>query len=1214
MATRQTLRDFLTSIGKTTSGISLPIDAGTNGVVEEGEDLGVDPGTGLDLLKFETGDALLGDYAAHITSRNEYPLAAGVHEAPSSDRGSAIQTAEGSSAAEVFADSGVGGNAASLNRSNSAQFDAAGYTIDSIVDKTGDGSAQNGNVLLPGVIAADSNSDADLDQSRAVLGAFSMLKKYNNFSPTSSPDSYASDASGYPLSTSDLESDRVLRLQIGEGAYESQTVPGVSAEITQEELQKIARSMLLKAAGWDDAEFPNQSVNPDTAFDNVSIDDLSKFPQIANRNQGTADHFRAQDAYGVPLSTNGEDSFLVGRGDVVQKSSAEAVYTKTRGNTHTTDQRFGDFNLSSQAGNRIQSLQAGIAMLGLANIIDKKVTSVQQELAELQVQHNKDNVLRGPYSFGTSIRSNVSSKTRALIHSFMFQTGIYSYTSCFSEGLYACFGLSADFSALGTGVQYETPKLAEKYSSEIEKIAGDLSSDYSSNYVSPMFLSQGFWRAVSESVYRTVSRLQASTESLNGADFVETILGMKDSIAVRVMNVFISIGYQRLVIQGALSESIKSGQSQVKNPYDMDGYPNAPGTRQMKSRDGTLISKSSLAWRNSVLPSMFILPVEAMAATMDMDYMFDPDKGANPIKGMLGSTMYDKTYVKVIRNSNSIPPIAAKLLEDRLGAEYIPFYFRDLRTNEIVAFHAFLESLTDGFNANFTETKGFGRADPVQNYTSTARSIGLTFWVVATSKEDFDEMWFKINKLTTLVYPQYTRGRAVSLKDETASIGNLLNQTVNFEQPFSQLAGGTPVIRLRVGDLIKTNYSRMNFAKLFGVGNDTFAVTSDSAFSSITSGLAGATGLGSLGVTGLAADLTKNFDLRLAPFLFYAASPIELTQLTSMIDGQVASGIAGAAADVASEALAYFLKNGFVNPILYWDRKKFFLNDPNSAGGTRADNLGADTGGALDLFNLRSSLILKARSIPYVRSVQGSNDEQKVRIQRPILVSYLGSVTTNDQNRTGPAYRVEITDPTVGDDLNGSELTVSAADLYVDAGQIVNIASMPGMLLSLGAISGLTGFAANAISGVISAGVGNIGGADAPLDVPLADFIGSTARTFTSPYNNPLTKAFEDRMGEGLAGVVKNMSFTWMEAPWETDWNSRAPTACKVTLQFSPIHDISPGLDSNGFNRAPIYNVGQIMNDSFGQPRADGGNASKYFYRKGGTVAEEASNPEAFET
>jgi hypothetical protein len=31
-------------------------------------------------------------------------------------------------------------------------------------------------------------------------------------------------------------------------------------------------------------------------------------------------------------------------------------------------------------------------------------------------------------------------------------------------------------------------------------------------------------------------------------------------------------------------------------------------------------------------------------------------------------------------------------------------------------------------------------------------------------------------------------------------------------------------------------------------------------------------------------------------------------------------------------------------------------------------------------------------------------------------------------------------------------------------------------------------------------------------------------------------------------------------------------------MSFEPIHDIAPGLDHEGFNRAPIYPVGRIVN------------------------------------
>lgn len=48
---------------------------------------------------------------------------------------------------------------------------------------------------------------------------------------------------------------------------------------------------------------------------------------------------------------------------------------------------------------------------------------------------------------------------------------------------------------------------------------------------------------------------------------------------------------------------------------------------------------------------------------------------------------------------------------------------------------------------------------------------------------------------------------------------------------------------------------------------------------------------------------------------------------------------------------------------------------------------------------------------------------------------------------------------------------------------------------------------------------------------------------------------------------------------WETDRPGYvAPKFIKVTMAIAPIHDIAPGIDSDGVNRAPIYPVGGLSN------------------------------------
>jgi hypothetical protein len=99
---------------------------------------------------------------------------------------------------------------------------------------------------------------------------------------------------------------------------------------------------------------------------------------------------------------------------------------------------------------------------------------------------------------------------------------------------------------------------------------------------------------------------------------------------------------------------------------------------------------------------------------------------------------------------------------------------------------------------------------------------------------------------------------------------------------------------------------------------------------------------------------------------------------------------------------------------------------------------------------------------------------------------------------------------------------------------------------------------------------------------------------FFNPANNIIVKSFQDASpGRGLAGVIKSLSFNWLDNyAWNigdesNSWdkkgngedvkiNNRAPMMCKVSISYQPIHDIAPGLSSDGFNRAPVYNVGAI--------------------------------------
>ena len=90
--------------------------------------------------------------------------------------------------------------------------------------------------------------------------------------------------------------------------------------------------------------------------------------------------------------------------------------------------------------------------------------------------------------------------------------------------------------------------------------------------------------------------------------------------------------------------------------------------------------------------------------------------------------------------------------------------------------------------------------------------------------------------------------------------------------------------------------------------------------------------------------------------------------------------------------------------------------------------------------------------------------------------------------------------------------------------------------------------------------------------------------------NNSVVKSFEEAGGKGLAGFVEGMTFTWynQDTTWEVEKDARAPKTAQVIMRFAPVHDIAPGLDHTGYNRAANYPVGDPSNRIAGTRQVGG--------------------------
>lgn len=147
-------------------------------------------------------------------------------------------------------------------------------------------------------------------------------------------------------------------------------------------------------------------------------------------------------------------------------------------------------------------------------------------------------------------------------------------------------------------------------------------------------------------------------------------------------------------------------------------------------------------------------------------------------------------------------------VQKELEEGYMPFYFHDLRTNEILSFNAHLNNISDAFTPNYNETKGYGRIDSVRHYIDTTRSISLGFSLVAQSEQEFKHIWYQVEKLVAMVYPQWSQGIP-------ANTGKFKGNN-NFRFPFTQMPTASPMIRLKVGDIFKSNYSKQSIKGLHG--------------------------------------------------------------------------------------------------------------------------------------------------------------------------------------------------------------------------------------------------------------------------------------------------------------------------------------------------------------------------------------------------------------
>jgi len=95
----------------------------------------------------------------------------------------------------------------------------------------------------------------------------------------------------------------------------------------------------------------------------------------------------------------------------------------------------------------------------------------------------------------------------------------------------------------------------------------------------------------------------------------------------------------------------------------------------------------------------------------------------------------------------------------------MPFYIKDLRDGNYIVFRAYIDGIDETITPGWESENYIGRSEPVYTYGPTERAISMNLKLFAQTKDELDAIYQKLNRVTSLCYPEYQKD--VRLGDKT---------------------------------------------------------------------------------------------------------------------------------------------------------------------------------------------------------------------------------------------------------------------------------------------------------------------------------------------------------------------------------------------------------------------------------------------------------------
>lgn len=502
---------------------------------------------------------------------------------------------------------------------------------------------------------------------------------------------------------------------------------------------------------------------------------FSSFAGVGGDRATLASYATGQADFGVTLVS---DSGLLSKGSPPNNDNMPNLqsYPNNAGSFAQMNNFLEPFAISnrfSSVSMAILALSALLAIL-LVSLIFDAIAGNTQRLQKVGVAGRNpkqpNSLTLGKYNDGLSVE---------LLDLLQITQTDYGFTSCVDAGLPLLFGIPPDKDPNDLSLTNPTTIL---------------------NVAQNLFLGGGFYANLARRIIAESANVASSFTKV-GTNVTQSIEGVLRGIA----NLLDSATYKFIMVAAGV------GDAALKASF---GQPNVEETERIFSKDQEQIESFELdaALTDSAKLGVYRRQLYRWGAkgvnTLSLQTFI---ASSNQLPGGIGKGINEG-------NRGLIPSRqSVELIENAIESEYMPFYIHDLRTHEVMSMPAFITDFGETFSANYNSVEGIGRQDSVKLYQKTDRAVTFGFMLVAFNESDQDHLWLTVNKLVAMCYPQYSAGRI------RETVPDKENNVTRFIQPFSQVQAASPMVRLRLGDVFKSNYSKYGLARLFGT--DSSALT-----------------------------------------------------------------------------------------------------------------------------------------------------------------------------------------------------------------------------------------------------------------------------------------------------------------------------------------------------------------------------------------------------